>query len=285
MIQLYNEDCLKTLGSLEDNTIDLVVTSPPYDNMRQYGGDKTYYQRVKDTGYSFDFENIATELKRTLKEGGQIVWNVADQILEGTKSGNSMRQCLYFQDVLGLRLHDHIIWKKTGTPFPGHYRYRNIWENIFVFSKGKPTTFNPIYKKNKTAGDTRATKHFRNPNGEFKLGMENVPVKEFGIDDNIWLIKNGMHNSYTLKELRGHPAIMPEELATRAIYSYSNPNDLVYDPFMGSGTTGRVSRKLGRSFMGSEIHTPYYELAEQTIHKDIPLQYEWMNITKLAQFS
>lgn len=285
MIQLYNEDCLKTLGNIKDNTIDLVVTSPPYDNMRQYGGDKTYYQRVKDTGYSFDFENIATELKRTLKEGGQIVWNVADQILEGTKSGNSMRQCLYFQDELGLRLHDHIIWKKTGTPFPGHYRYRNIWENIFVFSKGKPTTFNPIYRKNKTAGDTRATKHYRNPNGEFTLGMVNVPVKEFGIDDNIWLIKNGLYNSYTLKELRGHPAIMPEELAARAIYSYSNPNDLVYDPFMGSGTTGRVARKFGRSFMGSEIYTPYYELAEQTIHKDIPLQYEWMNITKLAKFS
>jgi site-specific DNA-methyltransferase (adenine-specific) len=284
MIQLYNEDCLDTLGRMEDNTIDLVVTSPPYDNMRQYGGGKTYHSRIKDTEYSFDFENIATELTRTLKEGGQIVWNVADQILQGTKSGNSMRQCLYFQDTLGLRLHDHIIWKKTGTPFPSQYRYRNIWENIFVFSKGKPTTFNPIYKKNKTAGDRRSSRSFRNHNGEFKLGMENVPVKEFGIDDNVWLIKNGMNNSYTLKELRGHPAIMPEELAARTIYSYSNPDELVYDPFMGSATTGRVARKLGRSFTGSEIHTPYYELAKQTIDKDIPLQYEWMSTTKLAQF-
>jgi len=247
MIQLYNEDCLDTLGRMEDNTIDLVVTSPPYDNMRQYGGGKTYHSRIKDTEYSFDFENIATELTRTLKEGGQIVWNVADQILQGTK-------------------------------------YRNIWENIFVFSKGKPTTFNPIYKKNKTAGDRRSSRSFRNHNGEFKLGMENVPVKEFGIDDNVWLIKNGMNNSYTLKELRGHPAIMPEELAARTIYSYSNPDELVYDPFMGSATTGRVARKLGRSFTGSEIHTPYYELAKQTIDKDIPLQYEWMSTTKLAQF-
>lgn len=162
--QIFNEDCLITMGRMPDNYIDLVLTSPPYDAMRKYGGDKTYHQRLKDKGYSFPFEDIAKELVRTLKPGGVIMWNVADQTIKGSRTGNSMRQALYFMD-LGLNLHDHLIWYKTGTPFPSIYRYRNVWENMFIFSKGKPKTFNPILKKNKTGGRIWDNRRQRNHEG------------------------------------------------------------------------------------------------------------------------
>ena len=126
---IFNEDCLETMKRMPDDYLDLVLTSPPYDAMRQYGGNKTYHQRLNETGFSFQFEEIAQQLQRVLKPGGVIMWNVADQIIKGSKTGNSMRQALYFMD-LGLLLHDHLIWEKTGTPFPSPYRYRNVWENM-----------------------------------------------------------------------------------------------------------------------------------------------------------
>ena len=133
--KLYNESCLTTMQRIQDNFIDLVLTSPPYDNLRTYGN---------ITDWSFDvFKPIAKELTRTLKEGGVIMWNVQDATIKGSKTGTSFRQALYFME-LGLNLYDHIIWQKTGTPFPSNIRYRQVWENMFVFSKGKPKYFDPV---------------------------------------------------------------------------------------------------------------------------------------------
>ena len=270
--KLYNENCLDTMNRMPDNYIDLVVTSPPYDNMRKYGGDKNYHQRLNDTGYSFEFEEIAQELTRTLKEGGVIMWNVQDQTIKGSRTGNSMRQALYFMDECGLYLHDHLIWYKTGTPFPSIYRYRNVWENMFILSKGKPKTFNPILKKNKTAGATRRSRKFRNHNGEFKQGMVDIPIKEYGMDDNVWYISNGANKSYKIKDIKDHPAIMTEDIAIRNIHSWSNEGDLVYDPFLGAGTTTRVSKMMNRHYIGSEIHTPYFKIAQQIMERDHQLE-------------
>lgn len=264
--KIYNEDCLETMSRMENNFIDLVVTSPPYDNLRKYGGDKTYHQRLNNTGYSFEFEKIAKELTRVLKEGGVIFWNVTDQTIKGSRTGNSMRQALYFMDECGLNLHDHIIWQKTGTPFPSVYRYRNVWENCFVFSKGKPSVSNLIQVKNKTAGAVRYSRRFRNHQGEFVDGMNAIPIKEYRNDDNVWLISNGANKSYKGNlDITDHPAIMTEELVRRAIISYSNENMVVYDPFLGSATTARVARENNRLWIGSEIHTPYFQLAEEVM--------------------
>lgn len=264
MNKIYNENCLDTMKRMDDNSIDLVLTSPPYDNMRKYGGTKTYHQRLNDTGYSFKFEDIANELTRTLKEGGVIFWNVADQTIKGSRTGNSMKQALYFMEECGLQLWDHIIWYKTGTPFPNNVRYRNVWENLYVFSKGKPSTFNPILKKNKTGGTTQKRKNERNHQGVKEEVERTITTKEYGIDDNVWYINNYIKKDKDIKE---HPAIMTDEIATRAIKSYTNENDLVYDPFLGSGTTTRISKELNRRWIGSELYEPYFKTAEKIMKK------------------
>lgn len=274
--KIYNESCLDTMQRLEDNVIDLVITSPPYDNMRKYGDGKNYHQRLQDTGYSFDFENIAKELTRTLKEGGVIMWNVQDQTIKGTRTGNSMRQALYFMEECGLFMHDHLIWHKTGTPFPSPYRYRNVWENMFIFSKGKPKHFDPILKKNKTGGDSRKKRRERNHNGELVMQKREVKIKEFGIDDNVWYISNHF-KSGDRKRIENHPAIMPEEIVKRHIQSWSKEGDLVYDPFSGSGTTSKVAIEMGRDYIGSEINTEYYN-ASVDIIKEIENKMKWYAI-------
>ena len=267
--EIYNEDCLDTMGRMPDNYIDLVLTSPPYDAMRKYGGAKNYHQRLNEKGYSFPFEDIALEMIRVLKPGGVIMWNVADQTIKGSRTGNSMRQALFFMDN-GLFLHDHLIWYKTGTPFPSIYRYRNVWENMFILSKGKPTTFNPILKKNKTGGAVRNSRRFRNHNGEFIEGFNGVPIKEYGLDDNVWHIANGANKSYKQSlDIKEHPAIMAEEIAKRHIQSWTNEGDIVYDPFLGSATTTRIARDMNRRWIGSELHTPYFEVANKIMKNQI----------------
>ena len=267
--QIYNENCLDTMAKMPDDYVDLILTSPPYDNMRKYGGDKTYHQRLNNKSYSFEFDKIALELTRILKPGGIIMWNVQDQTIKGSRTGNSMRQCLYFMEECGLFLHDHLIWYKTGTPFPSIYRYRNVWENMFILSKGKPKCFNPILKRNKTGGAVRKSRKFRNHNGEFVEGFNEKAIKEFGIDDNVWHIANGANKSYKESGIKEHPAIMTHEIAERHIKSWTNKGDLVYDPFLGSGTTVKIASDLERNYIGSEIYEPYYKLAEMYLKNNI----------------
>lgn len=255
------------MSRMPDNFVDLVLTSPPYDAMRKYGGEKTYHQRLNDTGYSFSFEDIAQELYRTLKIGGVIMWNVADQTIKGSRTGNSMRQALYLMG-LGLNLHDHLIWYKTGTPFPSPYRYRNVWENMFIFSKGKPKTFNPILKKNKTAGDFRDRRRERDHQGNIQTCKKRVVIKEFGNDDNVWNISNHYKNSKIGTKYE-HPAVMPDEICRRHIQSWTNEGDLVYDPFLGSATTTRIAREMDRKYIGSEIYKPYYDVCIEIMNKPV----------------
>ena len=259
---IYNENCLDTLSKLDDCSIDLVLTSPPYDNMRTYGG------------YSFDFENVAKELTRTLKQGGVIMWNVADQTKNGTRSGTSFRQALYFMDVCGLKLFDHLIWKKTGTPFPSIVRYRNVWENMFIFSKGKPKHFDPILKKNATGGDVRNHRRERNENGELKRVNRRIQVKEWGIDDNVWEISNHFKKT-DLRRIEAHPAIMPEEIAKRHIQTWTKEGELVYDPFSGSGTTAKVALEMNRMYLGSELNTEYYNSSLNLLNETKNKLHNW----------
>jgi site-specific DNA-methyltransferase (adenine-specific) len=234
---------------LADNSVHLVITSPPYDNLRTYGNKSEWNDEV--------FRTIADELTRTLKEGGVIMWNVQDATINGSKTGTSFKQALYFME-LGLNLHDHLIWYKTGTPFPSPYRYRNVWENMFVFSKGKPKHFDPILKRNKTGGDSRKHRRERNKDGELVMQEREVKIKEWGIDDNVWYISNHFKSS-DKKRIENHPAIMPEELVKRHIQTWSKKGDIVYDPFSGSGTTSKVAAEMGRTYLGSEINQEYYE--------------------------
>lgn len=256
--KIFNEDCLKTMKKMNDNFIDLTITSPPYDDLRSY---KNYIKnnKTKYNGYSFDFENIAKELFRITKMGGVVVWVVGDATVDGSETGTSFRQALFFKQI-GFKLFDTMIYQKTGTPFPSKVRYNQIFEYMFILSKNKPKTFNPIMKKNKTAGAVRYSRKFRDKDGNMIPAMNGKPIKEKGIDNNIWIIKNGMYKSTKDLIAFNHPAIFPEELVRKHIISWSNEKDIIYDPFMGSGTTAKIAIEENRFYIGSELVKEYFEI-------------------------
>ena len=268
--KLYNQDCLATMHQIDDNSVDMVLTSPPYDDLRTYNkhlsGNRTEYN-----GYSFPFEQIAQELFRIVKKGGVVVWVVGDATNKGSETGTSFRQALYFKEC-GFDLYDTMIYQKTGTPFPQKDRYNQIFEYMFVFSKGKPKTFNPIMKKNVTAGAVRHSRKFRNIDGEMIEAFNGKPINEYGIDNNIWIIRNGMYKSSKDVVAFEHPAIFPEELVLRHIMSWSKENDLIYDPFMGSGTTAKCSNYTNRRWIGSELDIEYVKIAEKRINSDLGMR-------------
>jgi site-specific DNA-methyltransferase (adenine-specific) len=229
---IYVENCLDTMSRMADNSIDMVLTSPPYDDLRAYNG------------YSFDFESIAKGLSRIIKPSGVIVWVIGDATKNGNESGTSFRQALYFQS-LGLNLHDTMIYEKNSPTYPASRtgnRYTQIFEFMFVFSKGKPTCNLLIDKPNKWAGHK-----------DFSGKLKN-PVPDFSPRNNIWKYTTSFNG---IK----HPAPFPEQLAADHINSWSNQGDLVYDPFMGSGTTAKMALLSGRKFIGSEISQEYADLA------------------------
>jgi len=244
---IYNEDCLETMARLEDGSIDLTVTSPPYDNLRLYNG------------YSFDFEAVARELYRITKDGGVVVWVVGDATIDGSETGTSFRQALFFKEI-GFNLHDTMIYQKHNFSNPSTNRYHQIFEFMFVLSKGKPKTFNALKDRpNVEAGKIGSwgKNTSRQVDGTMVERKRKVNT-EFGMRYNIWRIKTEM------KPL--HPAPFPEELARDHILSWSNPGDVVYDPFMGSGTTAKVAIETGRKYLGSEISSEYWEIAQKRIN-------------------
>lgn len=240
--EILNKDCLITLREMPPETVDLVVTSPPYDNMRDYGHDT-----------KFMFQLICRELCRVIKKGGIIVWIVNDQTIKGSETLSSFKQAYSFVDN-GLNLHDTMIWKKPNPVPTQSTRYQQAFEYMFVFSKGKPKTFNPIKVKSKYAGTKvkkhRAVKSSHNYNNEGIYEVANMKMI-----DNVWEIANTKNDSK-------HPAIFPKELVKRHIETWSNENDLIYDPFAGSGTTLIVANEMNRNFLGNEINEQYYEYAK-----------------------
>lgn len=247
---IYNENCLDTMSRMEDNSIDCVITSPPYDNLRDYHG------------YVFDFERIGSELFRIMKQGGVIVWIVGDATIKGSETGTSFKQALFFKE-LGFNLHDTMIYQKTGSPFIGIHRYTQLFEYMFVLSKGAPKTFNPIMRKNKCAGQL-SNRAYRDKDGQIKELGDVMPIKEESVEGNVWLIVTG--GGITKDKFAfSHPAMFPEELVSKHIRSWTNPGNVIYDPFMGSGTTAKVAWLMDRQFIGSEMSYDYFALANRRI--------------------
>lgn len=245
----YNMDCIEGMKMLDDCSIDLTVTSPPYDNLRDYNG------------YTFDWKATIKELFRITKQCGVVVWVVNDETVDGSESGTSFKQALYAMDC-GFNLHDTMIWSKWGFTAVGaiQTRYGPSFEYMFVWSKGKPKTFNPIKDRpNIQAGRTRHG-NIRNRDGSLKrMSNEGKICADFGIRFNVWEIPPVVSNL----ERTGHPAQFPIALATDHIRSWSNTNDIVLDPFLGSGTTRIAAYNLNRQFIGYEISKEYYELQEK----------------------
>lgn len=259
--KIYNEDCLTTLSKIENDTLDLTITSPPYDDLRTYNnhisGKKTEFN-----GYSFDFENIAKELYRTTKNGGVVVWVIGDGTENGSETGTSFRQALFFKEV-GFNIHDTMIYMKNNFSNPSSNRYHQIFEYMFVFSKGKPKTFNPIKdRKNIYGGQVGSwgKNTSRQVDGSMIERKKKI-IQEYGQRYNVWKYKtskNGQEDDIAYQ----HPAIFPIQLVKDHISSWSNIGDIIYDPFMGSGTTGKAAKLMERNFIGSEISDEYYNISQ-----------------------
>lgn len=249
--QIIQGDSAKKLKEFAENSIDLVVTSPPYDNLRTYNG------------YTFEFEPIADQLARVLKPGGVIVWIVNDATVSGSETGTSFKQALYFKSI-GLNLHDTMIYLSDKPPLT-HNRYEQKFEYMFVFSKGRPNTFNPIREPSTYSGSSKKARTFRHTGEELGATHKAGAVAETKIKGNAWFYPTGYNKSTKYKDAFKHPAIFPEQLALDHIQSWSNPGDLVLDPFLGSGTTGVAALQLGRQFIGIEISPEYCQLSESRI--------------------
>lgn len=255
---IYHANCRDWMQAQPDQSIDLTVTSPPYDNIRNY------------KGYSFDFEPIARELYRITKSGGTVVWNVADATIDGSETGTSMRQALYFMDC-GFRLHDTMIYLKKN-PMPASVnskRYHQAWEYIFVLTKGAPKAFNPMMVKAKF-GHLDANMKHRGKEGT--LEYKKVKRNEYTKVRNVFEYSVGGGHSTKDKIAHGHPAIMPERLAADMIQTWSDPGDVVFDPFMGSGTTLKMAVINQRKTVGTEMSTDYCDLARQRLDAITPAE-------------
>jgi len=246
---VYNIDCSLGMEKLPENSIDLVVTSPPYDNLRDY------------KGYKFNFEAIADGLLRVMKNGGVVVWVVGDRIKKGNKSLTSFRQAIYFQEI-GFNVHDTMIYRKKNTPFMRSNGYTNCFEFMFIFSKGKPKTFNPLKTKTVRSGVEKlvANKKADGVNNKVigKLKKEKTLT-------NIWDYAVGLGGTTNDRIAFQHTAVFPEKLAQDHILSWSNEGDVVFDPMCGSGTTCKMARLNNRAYLGMEISQEYTELAIKRI--------------------
>jgi DNA modification methylase len=246
--KLYNENCLDTMAQMPDNFIDLVVTSPPYNEIRNY------------KGYNFDFNKTASELYRTLKTGGTICWIVGDSCTNGSESGTSFKQALHFIE-LGLKLHDTMIYEKSGFSSPSYNRYHQVFEYMFILVKDELKTFNPI-KDRKVLWNSWGKRTRRMKDGTLKITKDyNGKIGRSSMRYNIWKYTTGGCNQSSADNIAyEHPAIFPEKLAGDHIVSWSNENDLIYDPFAGSGTTLKMAHLLNRKWLGSEISPDYCEI-------------------------
>jgi DNA modification methylase len=246
-------DNVHVLAGFPDNSIDLTVTSPPYDNLRAY------------KGYAWDFQALAPQLYRVTKPGGVVVWVVADATVDGSETGTSFRHALGFMGV-GFKLHDTMIYEREN-PIPQNQdRYEQSFEFMFILSKGKPSVFNPITTKAKKFGATRTLSKQRGADGALRqMTGYRVDYKEFKTLGNIWGYMTGHGLTTKDRFAHGHPAMFPEKLAEDHILSWSNPGDIVLDPFIGSGTTAKMAIRHNRRFIGIDISEEYCALARRRI--------------------
>lgn len=256
--KIYCCDCLDGLSQMADGTVDLTLCSPPYDSIRTYG---------QTCEWDFDtFKPIARELYRVTKKGGIVVWVVGDATENGSETGSSFRQALYFMEC-GFKLHDTMIYEKNSSSFPARRdskRYSQIFEYMFVFVKGKIRSDITLIadKRNKWAGWTNWGQHSQyDVDGNLQKITNIKPIQEFSLRNNIWKY------SVSFNDKTGHPAVFPEKLAEDHILSWTREGDLVLDPFMGSGTTAKMCILNNRNYIGFEKNPEYVEMCEKRLAK------------------
>lgn len=253
---LMQGDCLERMKEIPDGGVDLTVTSPPYDNLRTYNGNNALWG--EDV-----WKAVISGLHRVTKKGGVVVWVVGDANVKGSETGTSFKQALWAREC-GFNLHDTMIYKKNSYPFPPSNRYYQQFEYMFIFSKGAPKVFNGIRQKTKWKKSTSEVSTTRNADGSVSK-MKYAKGKDDRLMDNVWDIDTGYMRSTKDKCAYKHSAIFPEKLALNHIISWSNEGDTVLDPFMGSGTTGKMAKQISRNFVGIEIDKEYFKIAQERI--------------------
>lgn len=262
VIQFTNQiicgNCAVVMAEWPLDSISLTVTSPPYDNLRDY------------EGYDFDFEAIAAQLWRVTRPGGVVIWIVGDATVDGTETGSSFRQALHFME-LGFRLHDTMIYEKAGFTYPDQSRYNQIFEYMFVLSKGKPRVFNPIRDKINVYAGTKVARRRQGRGRDGKVTENSAwkhdrerKVRSVGKRVNIWRYAVG-GNVSSDKFVFQHPAIFPEDLAKDHIRSWSEPGDLELDPMCGSGTVPKMALQAGRQYIGIDTSEKYCKLSRRRV--------------------
>lgn len=240
------------MDKIPDGSVDLTVTSPPYDNLRTYNGNN-------DLWNDDVWRDVISKLYDKTKDGGVVVWIVNDATIKGSETGTSFRQALHAMDC-GFRLHDTMIWEKTGLCFPESNRYYPHFEYMFIFSKGSPNSVTLIRdRKNKSSGKARISNLERHISGDKRPGRKTI-AKDYGARYNVWQQSGSGSNRF------GHTAAFPQKLAHDHIISWSKEGDTVLDPFMGSGTTGVACQQTGRDFIGIEMDAEYFKIAEERIN-------------------
>jgi DNA modification methylase len=246
-------DCAEGLAGLPSGLVPLTVTSPPYDNVRDFA--------------AWDFERVAEELYRVTNEGGMVCWVVQDGIVKGRRTGTSFRQALQFMS-LGFWMWDELIVVLKSYQLPSRRRLVSHSHHCFLLTKGRPNTVNLLRDKpNKCAGMMKWSWHRRRSDGSMRRGYWASPIAPFGYRSNVWEYATGYHGTTPDKEAFAHPALMPEALARDLILSFSRPYDIVLDPFMGAGTTAKMAMLNGRRWLGFEVEARYVALAEERLRK------------------
>lgn len=252
-IKLLHGDCIEVMQDLiqQGIKVDLTVTSPPYDNLRVYNDTCVWNFEV--------FKQIANCLYNITKDGGVVVWVVSDATINGSESGTSFRQALYFKEI-GFNLYDTMIWQKPSPQAPTEGRYYDVFEYMFIFSKGKPKTLNLLKDRKNLSAGTVSNKETRSCKEDRKKKEGKRVVGEYSRRFNVWNISRGKSNT-------SHPAVFPEQLANDHILSWSNEGDLVLDPFMGSCTTGKMALLNNRRFIGIEKVDEYFDISKNRIEE------------------
>lgn len=248
--QIYCCNCVDLMKNIKNNYIDLTITSPPYDTLRDY------------TGYKLDLENITKQLYRITKKRGVVVWVVGDKIIKGNRTLTSFRQAILFQE-MGFNVHDVMIYKKKNTPFMRSNAYTNCYEFMFIFSKGSPKTFNPLKEPTVRHGFEKM------PFNKKADGVNNKilgKLNKFKNRNNIWEYAVGLGGTTNDKIAFKHPAVFPEKLVEDHILTWSKKNDLVFDPMCGSGTTCKMAKKNSRNFIGCDISKDYTNISKKRIN-------------------
>ena len=259
MHKLIHGDCLEKMKDIPDGSVDMVLTSPPYDNLRSYNGNNEQWNEDA-------WKCVLVELFRVTKDGGVVVWVVGDATIKGSESGTSFKQALYSISC-GFNLHDTMIYQKENYVPLSHNRYEQSFEYMFVFSKGKPYKFNAIRIPCKRAGSKEKV-----ANNKRVHSIENHSMRARNTDEKLTINKTKIHSnifSYSVGNDRAskcHPAPFPKQLAKDHILSWSNEGDTILDPFMGSGTTGVACKQTGRDFIGIEMDAGYFEIAQDRIN-------------------